>query len=198
MNNEWVFRVALVVGLLTLLSVVLPYRLRARTGERLDRRQEGLALAITLRLVGLGYWLGLLCYIIRPEWMAWGAVPLPAAVRWMGAPLRRHGDLSDRLDAAPPGSKPYGHRGDAPAAHADYFRSVSLHPPSVLRQRGAGVSWPIRCSRPTSSCCVTGGMGFGLLINRTGREEANLVARFGDEYRRYQERTGRVLPKLTR
>ena len=87
MNDEWVFRVALVVGLLTLLSVGLPYRLRARTGERLDRRQEGLALAITLRLVGLGYWLGLLCYVIRPEWMAWGAVSLPAALRWMGALL---------------------------------------------------------------------------------------------------------------
>src|ERR1700675_4654680 len=87
MNNEWMFRVVLAVALLTILAVGLPHRLRARTGERLDRRQEGLAPAITLRLLGLGYWLGLLCYIIRPEWMAWGAAPLPAALRWTGVPL---------------------------------------------------------------------------------------------------------------
>src|SRR6266403_384542 len=87
MNNEWVFRVVLVVYLLTLLSVVLPHRLRARTGERLDRRQEGLGLAIALRLAALGYLVGLLCYVIRPEWMAWGAVPLPASLRWTGALL---------------------------------------------------------------------------------------------------------------
>ena len=72
MNSEWTFRVVVVVGLLTVLAVVLPHRLRARTGERLDRRQEGLAPAITLRIVGLGYWLGLLCYIIRPAWMDGG------------------------------------------------------------------------------------------------------------------------------
>jgi len=196
MNDEWVFRVALVVGLLTLLSVGLPYRLRARTGERLDRRQEGLALAITLRLVGLGYWLGLLCYIIRPEWMAWGAVPLPAAVRWMGAPL---------------------------VVTAICLIGWTLHhlgpnltDTVVTRQRHTLItSGPYRFMRhpfyasawlffPANSLLaanvfllVIGGTALGLLIHRTGREEANLLARFGDEYRRYQERTGRILPKFT-
>jgi protein-S-isoprenylcysteine O-methyltransferase Ste14 len=31
---------------------------------------------------------------------------------------------------------------------------------------------------------------------RAPREEANLVERFGDEYRNYMKRTGRYLPKL--
>jgi len=197
MNNERVFRVAVVVVLLTLLSVGLPHRLRARTGERLDRRQEGLAQAIALRLVGLGYWLGLLCYIIRPEWMAWGAVPLPAALRWMGAPLGvtaicligwtlRHlgPNLTDTVVTRQRHtlitSGPYRFiRHPFYASAGLFFLANSLLAANVF-------------------LLVTGGMAFGLLIKRTGREEANLLARFGDEYRRYQERTGRILPRISR
>lgn len=196
MNNEWMFRVVLVVGLLTILAVALPHRLRARTEERLDRRQEGLALAITLRLVGLGYWLGLLCYIIRPEWMAWGAVPLPAALRWTGAPL---------VVAA-----------TCWIGWTLHHLGPNLTDTVVTRQRHTLItSGPYRFMRhpfyasaglffPANSLLaanvfllVIGGICFGLLIHRTGREEANLLARFGDEYRRYQERTGRILPKLS-
>ena len=43
---------------------------------------------------------------------------------------------------------------------------------------------------------VTGVVLFGLLIIRTRTEEANLVARFGDSYRTYMERTGRFLPRI--
>jgi protein-S-isoprenylcysteine O-methyltransferase Ste14 len=35
-----------------------------------------------------------------------------------------------------------------------------------------------------------------LLVVRTRTEEANLVARFGDSYRQYMERTGRFVPRL--
>jgi protein-S-isoprenylcysteine O-methyltransferase Ste14 len=35
-----------------------------------------------------------------------------------------------------------------------------------------------------------------VLIMRTRIEEANLVARFGDSYRTYMERTGRFLPRI--
>jgi protein-S-isoprenylcysteine O-methyltransferase Ste14 len=42
---------------------------------------------------------------------------------------------------------------------------------------------------------VVGGLIFLLLAVRTRKEEENLIARFGDEYRRYAERTGRFLPR---
>ena len=44
---------------------------------------------------------------------------------------------------------------------------------------------------------VTGVVLLCLLIIRTRTEEENLVARFGDSYRRYMQRTGRFLPRIT-
>lgn len=37
---------------------------------------------------------------------------------------------------------------------------------------------------------------FILMAIRTPKEEANLVEKFGDEYREYMKRTGRFLPRL--
>ena len=43
---------------------------------------------------------------------------------------------------------------------------------------------------------VTGTAGFTLLVVRTAREEANLLRKFGDDYRMYMRRTGRFLPRF--
>jgi protein-S-isoprenylcysteine O-methyltransferase Ste14 len=37
---------------------------------------------------------------------------------------------------------------------------------------------------------------FGILLRHTRIEESALLARFGDEYNRYSQRTGRFLPRL--
>ena len=39
-------------------------------------------------------------------------------------------------------------------------------------------------------------LGVALMVLRTSREEERLLARFGDSYRTYRERTGRFLPKI--
>jgi len=43
---------------------------------------------------------------------------------------------------------------------------------------------------------MTGGFVLALLVVRTRTEEEKLLARFGDAYRSYRERTGRFLPNL--
>ena len=42
---------------------------------------------------------------------------------------------------------------------------------------------------------LTGGLAFSLLVVRTQTEEEKLLARFGEAYRAYMERTGRFLPR---
>jgi protein-S-isoprenylcysteine O-methyltransferase Ste14 len=43
---------------------------------------------------------------------------------------------------------------------------------------------------------LLGSVGFVLLAIRTRTEEAKLIERFGDDYRRYMERTGQFFPRL--
>jgi protein-S-isoprenylcysteine O-methyltransferase Ste14 len=43
---------------------------------------------------------------------------------------------------------------------------------------------------------LAGMLAFLVVALRTPKEEANLIQKFGDEYREYMRRTGRFLPKL--
>jgi protein-S-isoprenylcysteine O-methyltransferase Ste14 len=43
---------------------------------------------------------------------------------------------------------------------------------------------------------ITGALVLALLAARTPTEEAKLVARFGDDYRRYMQHTNRFVPAL--
>jgi protein-S-isoprenylcysteine O-methyltransferase Ste14 len=42
---------------------------------------------------------------------------------------------------------------------------------------------------------LVGGLAMALLVVRTAKEEELLLARFGEDYRRYAERTGRFFPR---
>ena len=55
------------------------------------------------------------------------------------------------------------------------------------------VRWQIVFQVPTSR-----GPALALIAIRTGTWEQKLIERFGDEYRRYIERTGRIIPRGTR
>ena len=85
MNQDQTFRSVLIVYFLVVLPIAVYYRLKSQaTGEKLDRRQEGLFMLATLRPVGLAFWLGLIAYMVNPSRMAWSSVPLPAWLRWTG------------------------------------------------------------------------------------------------------------------
>ncbi len=85
MNDEQIFRLILILGLLTVCPIGIYHRLKSQaSGERLDRRQEGLFILLTLCPIGFAGILGLLAYVIRPAWMNWSQVGLPLWLRWSG------------------------------------------------------------------------------------------------------------------
>jgi protein-S-isoprenylcysteine O-methyltransferase Ste14 len=43
---------------------------------------------------------------------------------------------------------------------------------------------------------LLGGLTFIIMAIRTPKEEANLIQKFGDEYKDYMARTGRFIPRL--
>jgi protein-S-isoprenylcysteine O-methyltransferase Ste14 len=51
MSDDQLFRLILLAGLVIVMPIGIYHRLKSRTGEKLDRRQEGLFILITLRVV---------------------------------------------------------------------------------------------------------------------------------------------------
>lgn len=198
MNDDQAFRAALLVIMLVVFPVGIYHRLQSQaTGERLDRRQEGLFILATLRPLGIVLMLGVIAYLIDPAFMAWSSMPLPVWLRWTGVSVcamagglviwtfRRLGkNLTDTVVTR----REHTLVVDGPYrwVRHPFYVSAALF---VLGASLTAANWFL---------FVTGCFVVGLLIIRTRTEEEKLLARFGVSYQAYMERTGRFVPKLRR
>ncbi len=196
MEDDQIFRLILILGFAVVLPVGLYHRLKAHAAkDKLDRRQEGIFILLTLRPVGLLGMSGMLAYVIDPAWMAWSSVGLPSWLRWIGVPL---GVMAATLLIV-----------------TFRFIGTNITDTVVTRARHTLVTdGPYRFVRHpfyvatalamaanslvTANwfLAVTGAVGVALLAIRTRTEEQKLLERFGDEYRHYMQRTGRFIPRL--
>jgi protein-S-isoprenylcysteine O-methyltransferase Ste14 len=195
MNPEQPFRFLLVVLFGLVIVITARHRLKARTDEPLDRRQEGVFILATLRPLAAVFYIAFFTYLFSPASMAWSSLPLPAAVRWAGLGIglagvgllfwtlhRLGGNLTDtvvtRREHSLVTRGPYRWiRHPFYASMASFIVAVSL----------MAANWFL---------LLTGVLVVALLMLRTAKEEENLVARFGDDYRRYMARTGRLFPRI--
>ncbi|MFB3922170.1 MAG: isoprenylcysteine carboxylmethyltransferase family protein [Terriglobia bacterium] len=196
MNFDQPFRIALIIGAMIVFPVAAYYRFRSQaTGEKLDRRREGLFILIALRLAGLFCMLGMGAYMVNPSWMAWSSLALPGAARWAGVVVGAAGgglmiwafanlgkNLTDTVVTRREHRLVTG--GPYRWVRHPFYDSVAL---CILGYSLAAANWFI---------LLTGGMAFLLIVVRTRKEEAELLSRFGDSYRQFVARTGRFLPKL--
>ena len=194
MSDDQIFRWILVAGFVLFMPIGTYHRLKATTDEKLDRRQEGLFIMIGVRLVGILGMAGFLAYLINPAWMAWAALPFPAWVRSIGVVLALFAALILFW----------------------MFRSLGPNLTDTLvtrKQHTLVTTGPYRWVRhpfySSAALIITanslvaanwfffaaGFVMFVLLMIRTGKEEENLIARFGDNYRSYMQRTGRFWPR---
>jgi protein-S-isoprenylcysteine O-methyltransferase Ste14 len=191
------YRIALVIMFVAAISVAAYYRWQARTAEKFDRRQEGLLLAVALRLSGFVAWVATFVYLIRPTAIGWASLPLPGWLRWSGAAFGLAGagmmywtlsnlgknltdTVSTRQEATLVTSGPYRF-----VRHPFYVTAALLFVGASL----LSANWLI----------FAGGFAsMALLVARTPKEEQMLVEKFGDTYRAYMARTGRFLPRLGR
>jgi protein-S-isoprenylcysteine O-methyltransferase Ste14 len=197
MGEDGTFRMILLVGLVILVPIAAYHRVRSQlTGEKLDRSQEGLFILLTLRPLGFAMMAGLIAFIISPAAMAWSSVPLPTWMRWIGVALgvvagvlltwtlRTLGkNLTDTVvtkrEHTLVTTGPYRW------IRHPFYSSVAL---AVIANSLTAANWFI---------FISGGLVVMLLVIRSGREEENLIARFGDRYRNYMRRTGRFLPRMS-
>jgi protein-S-isoprenylcysteine O-methyltransferase Ste14 len=201
MNTETTFQIAAILLILSAMSISIPFRHRAQkvgkqAGDQISARRDEKPLVFVMRAVfGLAFWLSTLAYLINPRWMAWAQLPLPPALRWSGALLGLLG---------------------LPLMYW-VFSSLGnnvTHTTVIRREHSLVTYGPYRWVRhPLYTVAMLTFFGFILLsanwfifllavitsttiILRTPQEEARLVEKFGDEYRRYMAQTGRFLPRI--
>jgi protein-S-isoprenylcysteine O-methyltransferase Ste14 len=193
--HDQTLRAISIVVFLTLLPIGMYYRFKSATRETLDRRQEGLFILATLRPVAAVFWCGAIAWMIDPEWMAWASMPVPLGLRYLGTGLfvvscalllwtfqSLGKNLTDTVVTREEHTL---------VAHGPYrWIRHPLYTTVALMTSGISLmaaNWLL---------LAVGPVVFALLVIRTRTEEANLIARFGDGYRTYMERTGRFLPRI--
>ena len=196
MADDQTFRLILALGMAAILPVAVYHRIRSQaSGEKLDHRQEGLFIRLTLPPCLLAAMGGLGFFVHDPAWMAWASVPLPAALRWAGVAIglptvalgiRTFGSLGRNLTDTVVTRREHTLITSGPYR---YVRHPFYVTTALAFAAGALVTanWFI---------ALTGFAYVALLVVRTATEEEKLVERFGDDYRRYMARTGRFFPRL--
>lgn len=196
MENEQPFRIILILAFAVIAPIGAYHRLKSQaTREKLDRRQEGWFMLVTLRPVAFAGMAGLVTYMINPAWMAWSSVALSSWLRWTGvafgivgglllvATFRSLGkNLTDTVVTR--AAHTLVTKGPYRWVRHPFYLATAL---AVIANSLVTTNWFL---------ALTGGICVGLLVWRTKIEEEKLIERFGDDYMEYMKRTGQFLPRL--
>jgi protein-S-isoprenylcysteine O-methyltransferase Ste14 len=148
-----------------------------------------------IRIGGLILWLSPFVYLINPNLMAWSKIGLPEWIRWLGVgfgilcTLGIYWLFSSIGTGITPVSAT---RKEHKLSTSGPYRWVR-HP---LYTIGSSMFLSFGMMADNWFIALLGVLAFIGMAIRTPKEEANLIEKFGDEYREYIKRTGRFLPKL--
>jgi len=197
--NENVFRILAAFILLTGMGISSYFRIRAdkQSGETVSRKVDGRPMMTVIRLFGLVLWLSPFVYLLNPAWMVWSRIGLPEWVRWLGVLTGILGvagiywlfsSIGTGITATS------GTRKEHVLVTSGPYRWVR-HPLYTL---GSSLFLSFGMMADNWFIALLGLLAFIAMAIRTPKEEANLIAKFGNEYREYMKRTGRFLPKFQR
>lgn len=195
--NENIFRILAAVILFTGVGISSYFRRKAdrESGESISRKVDGTPMMTVIRIGGLILWLTPLVYLINPTWMAWSKLGLPDGVRWLGVALGIlcvfgiYWLFSSIGSGISPTSAT---RKEHKLVTSGPYRWVR-HP---LYTVGSSLFLAFGMMADNWFIALLGILAFIAMAIRTPKEEANLIEKFGDEYREYMKRTGRFFPKL--
>ena len=195
--NENIFRILAAIILFTGVGISSYYRRKADkdTGEKIPRKVDGSAMMTIIKLGGLILWLSPLVYLINPNWMIWSKIGLPESIRWLGfgfgilCVLGIYWLFSSIGSGITPTSAT---RKEHKLVTNGIYRYIR-HP---LYTVGSSMFISFGMMADNWFIAALGVLAFIGMAIRTPKEEANLIEKFGDEYREYMKRTGRFFPKL--
>ena len=195
--NENIFRILAGLILFTGVGISSYYRIKAdkETGEKISRKVDGSVLMTIIKLGGLVLWLSPLVYLLNPLWMAWSKIGLPDWVRWLGVGIGIACTIMIYWLFSSIGS------GITPtSATRKQHTLVTSGPYRWVRHPlytvGSSMFISFGMMADNWFIAALGVLAFIAMAIRTPKEEANLIEKFGDEYREYMKHTGRYLPKF--
>jgi protein-S-isoprenylcysteine O-methyltransferase Ste14 len=195
--NETIFRVLAAAVLFTCIGISGYYRRKADkdSGEKVSRQVDGSVMMAVIKIGGLLLWFSPLVYLINPAWMAWSKMGLPEWLRWLGVgvgiicAVLVYWLFSSIGSGITPTSAT---RKQHTLVTSGPYRWVR-HP---LYSVGASMFVAFGMMADNWFIAALGMLTFILMAVRVPKEEANLIEKFGDEYREYMKTTGAFLPKL--
>ena len=195
--NENIFRILAALVLFTGMGISTYFRLKAdkETGEKVSRKVDGSAMMNIIRFGGLILWLSPLVFLINPNWMNWSKIGLPESIRWLGVGIGVLCTFGIYWLFSSIGS------GITPTSatrkeHKLVTRGIYRWIRHPLYTTGSSFIISFGMMADNWFIAAFGILAFTLMASRTPKEEANLIEKFGDEYREYMKRTGRYLPRL--
>ena len=195
--NETIFRILAALILLTGMGISIYHRRKADkdTGEKISRNVDGNATMTVIKLGGLILWLSPFVYLLNPAWMAWSKIGLPEWARWLGIGLGILCVLGIYWLFSSIGS------GITPTSatrreHKLVTNGIYRYIRHPLYTIGSSMFIAFGMMADNWFIAALGVLAFIAMAIRTPKEEANLIEKFGDEYREYMKRTGAFLPRI--
>lgn len=193
MQGETRYRIIFMGLFFTLIAVRGYYHRQGRSWERGERHVGWNLLHELQFLAGLPVFGAMFVYIFRPEWMAWGRVPLPDGLRWTGA-IAGFGSLGLLVWVQHSLGKNFSTllriRFDHTLVTYGPYRWVR-HPMYTTL-----LLLSVAILLLTANWLIGGAWILAILlvmIVRTPFEERMMMEKFGDEYRQYMRRTGKFI-----
>lgn len=191
----------LLLGMFALFFVVRAYHHRKAVteGGAIEYREpHQRAMQLMRQSVGLAWLAAMGCYFFIPRWVAWADFPMPEWIRWVGLALGYanlpllwwiEATLGKNFNTTLHVREGHTLVTNGPYRWVRHPMYTSLYI-LVIAIFLASANWLVG---------LPGLLSLTLIIfNRLDREEALMLEQFGDAYRAYMQRTGRLFPRLSR
>ena len=197
MNTETIFRILLpilIVGFAAHRGYYVKYHSKPENAT-VKQREEGVASKIAGLLGMLGF-LAVIAYAINPNWLAFASLSFATGLRWTGVGIALVGfallqwaqiTLANSWSDTPRMMK------EQTLITSGPYRTIR-HPIYTAFILILGSTLFISSNWLIGLCWA--GMTILEVVSRIGFEESLMLEFFGEQYREYMKKTGRLLPKV--